>query len=322
MNKIKYLGIIINDGQDMFKLQKEEMINKAKRYSNLTYSIIAKSYNKILLGKTFWKGVAHASILYGAGLMSTTGKELNGLQVVENGVYRKILGARSFTANPALRRDIGSSLMETRIMKARLMLVKSIHEGRNELVKEVLRNIRKDRFGQWNCTLNMYLRKIGITYDELINMSRNQVDKKVKEYDSKLWEREMSTKSSLRVYRKYKKAIKEEKDYDNRNSSVLLFQARTNSLNLNGHKKNKVQERICKLCNKEDEDIIHFIFKCKRLEVKRDTELIRTCNGEDLEDKLGKLLYETEDIERVKDMLQKLWQLRYHITKTLPKNTQ
>ena len=204
-------------------------------------------------------------------------------------------------------------------MKARLMLVKSIHEGRNELVKEVLKNIRKDRFGQWNCTLNMYLRKIGITYNELINMSRSQVDKKVKEYDSTLWEREMSTKSSLRIYRKYKKAIKEEKCYDNRNSSVLLFQARTNSLNLDGHKKNKIQERVCKLCNKEDEDILHFIFKCKRLEGKRDSELIKLCRSEDLEDKLGELLYEMEDIERVKNMLQKLWQFRYHIMKTIRK---
>ena len=55
VHNIKYLGLIINDGQDIFRDQKEEMNNKASRFSNLTYSVIAKSYNKMRMGKTFWK---------------------------------------------------------------------------------------------------------------------------------------------------------------------------------------------------------------------------------------------------------------------------
>ena len=208
VHKIKYLGLMISDGQDIFKDQKEEMINKASRYANLTYSVIAKSYNKMRMGKTFWKGVVLSSVLYGAGLMNTTAKELNRLQVVENGVYRKILGARRFTALEALRGDIGSSLMETRFIKSRFMLIKSIHEGDNGLIKEVLKNIRKDRYDPWNCTLNLYLKWVKISYDELINMDRVQVDKKVKEYDGGLWMREMATKSSLIIYSKYKKVVK------------------------------------------------------------------------------------------------------------------
>ena len=82
VHNIKYLGLIVNDGQDIFRDQKEEMTNKASRFSNLTYSVIAKSYNKMRMGKTFWKGVVLSSVLYGAGLMNATAKELNSLQVV------------------------------------------------------------------------------------------------------------------------------------------------------------------------------------------------------------------------------------------------
>ena len=49
----------------------------------------------------------------------------------------------------------------------------------------------------------------------------------------------MATKSSLNMYSRYKKIVKEEAVYDNRNSSALLFQAGTNSLNLNIEKRHQ-----------------------------------------------------------------------------------
>ena len=170
----------LSEGKDIFKEQKEDMINKAKKLSNLTYSVIAKSCNKVLIGKTFWKSIVLPSVLYGAGLMNTTVSEVNSLQVVENGVFRKILGARKSTANAALRGEIGASLMSTRFVKSRLMLVKSIQDGNNELVKEILKNFRKDSRSEWNSTLNVYLNWTKITYDELINMTKIEVKKKSK----------------------------------------------------------------------------------------------------------------------------------------------
>ena len=56
----------------------------------MTYSIIKRSVNKMLIGKTFWKNVVLPTILQGVGLMTFTSKEIKKLQVIENGVYRKI----------------------------------------------------------------------------------------------------------------------------------------------------------------------------------------------------------------------------------------
>ena len=127
----------------------------------------------------------------------------------------------------------------------------------------------------------------------------------------------MATKSSLNVYSKYKKVVKEEAVYDNRNSSVLLFQARTNSLNLNIEKRHQNGDITCSLCKQEAEDSFHFIFNCMSLEKKRDTTLLNECKGNTRVDKLGVLLYEVDDIERVKRLLQCLWQLRHRLLKSI-----
>ena len=207
--------------------------------------------------------------------------------------------------------------METRFIKSRFMLVKSIHESNNCLIKEVLRNIRKDRYDPWNCTLNMYLRWVKITYDELINMNRSIVDKKVKEYDGELWRKKMATKSSLDMYSRYKKIIKEETVYDNRNSSALLFQARTKSLNLNIEKRHQNGDTTCSLCKQETEDAFHFIFSCVSLNKKRDTTLLNECKDGNRVDRLGVLLFEVKDMERVKRLLHNLWQYRHRLLKSL-----
>ena len=55
---IKYLGIEINDKVDMFERQREVVMEKAQTMAKNTYAVIEKSCNKVLMGKTFRKGVA------------------------------------------------------------------------------------------------------------------------------------------------------------------------------------------------------------------------------------------------------------------------
>ena len=55
VNKIKYLGIEIDNKRNYFKTQRQNMLTKARKMANLTYCIIEKSCNKLLIGKTYWK---------------------------------------------------------------------------------------------------------------------------------------------------------------------------------------------------------------------------------------------------------------------------
>ena len=64
---ITYLGVKIQNKKDCFMLQRIEASKKAKKYSSmmLMSAVIAKSCNKILKLKTYWKCAALPSILHG-----------------------------------------------------------------------------------------------------------------------------------------------------------------------------------------------------------------------------------------------------------------
>jgi len=44
-----------------------------------------------------------------------------------------------------LRGDIGASLMESRIIENKILYLKSIRGGNNELMTEIVKNMRKDK---------------------------------------------------------------------------------------------------------------------------------------------------------------------------------
>ena len=53
VEQIKYFGVTVNNNRNYFSLHKKEKILQVKRMVNLTYSIITRSCNKMLIGKTY-----------------------------------------------------------------------------------------------------------------------------------------------------------------------------------------------------------------------------------------------------------------------------
>ena len=106
--------------------------------------VIETSCNRLMIGKTFWKQVVMTGALHGVGLINLAKTEMDELQVVENEVYRIILKARRNVAMAAVRGDIGSSLVESRFIQTRIMLVKGMIESKNEMIKEILKRVRID----------------------------------------------------------------------------------------------------------------------------------------------------------------------------------
>ena len=75
-NTIKYLGIKIDNKTNDFKTHKAEMIKTAQRLANLTFSIIEKNCNKLLIGKAYWKNMALPTILYVMGEFLFTARNM------------------------------------------------------------------------------------------------------------------------------------------------------------------------------------------------------------------------------------------------------
>ena len=91
--KVKYLGIEIDNKRNYFKIQRDKRIQKARKMASITYSVIERIYNKLLIGKTFWKSIVLPSILYGTNIINLTEDTIKELQKIEKSVYMSILRA-------------------------------------------------------------------------------------------------------------------------------------------------------------------------------------------------------------------------------------
>ena len=47
--KVKYLGIEIDNKRNYFKTQRDKILQKARKMANITYSVIERSWNKLMI---------------------------------------------------------------------------------------------------------------------------------------------------------------------------------------------------------------------------------------------------------------------------------
>ena len=75
-------------------------------------------------GETYWKGVVLPSALYCAEVIDIKAEEIDKLQKAENTAMRRILKAPKWTAQAAIRGEIGISNMKARIARSRLLYLR------------------------------------------------------------------------------------------------------------------------------------------------------------------------------------------------------
>ena len=102
--------------------------------------------------------------------------------------------------------------------------------------------------------------------------------------------------------------------YDNRPASITLYKARINCLPLKDRKRHQNENTTCEVCGEEEENLKHFMLRCKEYEEERKTiitmlELQRPYE-EDENQVIGKFLFKEERIEEKKELLQKMWKKR------------
>ena len=97
---------------------------------------------------------------------------------------------------------------------------------------------------------------------------------------------------------------------------MFYARARINALKLEEHKGRGIEgyNKICKLCEEEVEDLVHFVSKCKKLETVRDYNLLDR-NTSDPEERMRKLLYRDERSWKVGKLIKDLWDLRRELLK-------
>ena len=311
VDRIKYLGLEIVNERDLFKGQRDIIIRKAENQIVRVRSNVERGFNKLEIGKLWWKNGVMPSVLVGIGVISLREEDIRKLQVLENGVYRQLLGGRKSTPIAILRGEVGSSMVKTRVIQSWLILAKRIQDGENILLKQVLGRIMDSGKGSWFTTFTRYLRDINASYDDLVRMDVSEVKARVRDYDNRKWIENLEELTDREVYKCFKKSVGRSFGYDNRFISELLFKARSNSLNLNDFRRHTGGDVSCELCGAGREDLEHFIFICPCLENFRDRGIV---GGRDWVGastvRIGNLLFDRARIEEVKLLLGSLWRER------------
>ena len=266
VQELKYLGVTIENKRRWYGKHIADNMNKGTRLANYMYSIIGGSCNKLMIGKTFWKVLALSSILFNQEILLYNASEMDKLQRIENKAYRSILNLPIYTATEFLRGEIGSSTIIARDMKNKLSYYKyAMCQTNNSLLKEIV-EMDAEYKTEWYKKIRSYMDKLRITQGQLFSMSKEQIKKKIDEWDTEQWREAMESKSTLGIYRQYKTNIKEEKWFLNNNKANIMMKARSNTLKLSWREFGTESAKICKLCGEEIETLEHFLLYCDRLQ--------------------------------------------------------
>merc|ERR1712033_76133 len=144
-----YLGITVTGGKgrEIFQAENKKILDKAKKQVNTVMGDVRKSADKAIVGKAIWKQMSVPAILYGRAVVPTSKTLTENLQRKENMVWRHILGIGGYSAVASLRREVGSSLMKTRIMDSNLQYVRDVLNGKFGNVKEMMEDTIKKKKG-------------------------------------------------------------------------------------------------------------------------------------------------------------------------------
>ena len=125
MKKVKYLGVLVGGyGRDIFKYEREIVIEKAQKKAAQIKGYIKKGYDRTTVGKAVWKLQMMPALMYGKEVVIMSKKVIDKLQAIENGVYRYLIGVTGSTPVATLRGEIGASRVETRAMETVLMFAR------------------------------------------------------------------------------------------------------------------------------------------------------------------------------------------------------
>ena len=249
-------------------------------------------------------------------VIPTSKTKIEALQRKENKVWRYLLGIGGYSTVDALRGELGASIVKSRVMETTLQYVRSVMNSKFENIKEMMQDTIRLKTGKWYKTVNSYIEELNIDWTDVYQMSKEELKRKIKNYDTKAWEDNLVNKSTLKFYREGKTKIGYESCYRNNANSMFQARARTNSLKLEEAigRGNGYYNKNCKLCEQGEENLIHFIAECPALEGKRRYDLFNR-DISNPRQRTIELLFKQKKYQEVGQMIKDLWNRRKTILK-------
>jgi len=303
--EMTYLGVKIIPKRDLFAQHRAEKINVADKMANVTYSVIGRACDRLLLGKTYWKNVVLPSVLISSEVIVWREREKERLQRIENGVWRRIFGAPSYTPVAALQGEVGCSSVASRDLKTKLAFVRFMTGAKNGILRKIIDRMRRLEWRgscNWFGCVEKYMGQLGVRWLDLETISNHRLMKMADDLERERWRMEVENRSSLHFYR-IKTRLGGE-SYTSGWGSRILFLVRTNTIRLNWRARHWGGEVNCPLCG-DEETLEHFVLSCPNLEnVRRE---FGVSNMKEI------LCFGEVNTEKSESYLEKLWKVRREV---------
>ena len=221
-----------------------------------------------------------------------------------------------------LRGEIGATSALGRDIKSKILFVKhSLEEDRNKIVRNIMDKELVNGKAPWFKKVRDYLNLIEMDKNSIMTKSKKEINLLVQQWDKKQWEIQMKGKVTLDIYRKYKADVIQEKWFKNGYRYEIMMRARSNTLKLTWREK-KEEDKLCKLCRKENETLKHFVLECTLLQNIRNLVTLLQKPRIEREEEVMKefLLFNNPCNERVQiyiDVLYKMFCVREKLVKIL-----
>ena len=195
-----YLGVTIGGRfRDIFEKENKKLLDEVDRKVNTIMAEVKKSADKAGVGKAIWKMVSIPSILFGRAVVPTSNTLIKEIQRRENKVWRYLMDIGSFSAVDALRGEIGASLVRSRIMETMLQYVRSVMNSNFDTLKRMMLHTIEVGTGKWFNTVDSYIKELGIQWDDVGNMTKEEIKRLIRNYDTRCWEDSLRGVSHLLI---------------------------------------------------------------------------------------------------------------------------
>ena len=159
------------------------------------------------MGKAVWKLQAIPALLFGKQVITLSKKVINKLQVIENGVYRYLLGVNDTTPVTTLRGEVGASKIESRVMETVMTFTSETLQGKFNKVKDYMKHDLETAKGRWAKTVDRYRQETGLSWNDMTEINKKDMKNKIKDRDTRIWRENMEEKDTLKWYKEDKRKI-------------------------------------------------------------------------------------------------------------------
>ena len=202
MTEATYLGVTIGGRfRDIFEKENKKILDEVDRKVNTVMAEVKKSADKAVVGKAIWKLMSVPSIMFGRAVVPTCNTLIGALQRRENKVWRYLLDIGGFSTVDALRGEIGASLVRSRVMETTLQYVRCVMNGNFDIIKRMMQHTLEVKTGKWYKTVNSYIEELGIQWEDVGNMTKEDIKRLIRNYDNRSWEDSLNSKSTLKFYK-------------------------------------------------------------------------------------------------------------------------